>query len=59
MYAVRVLNGEKADVSEYIVVDWSLHFQRSATATVHPESYFKCGRYCYALPYGVYRYVCS
>ena len=28
-----VLNGESADVPEYIVVDWSLRYPRSATAT--------------------------
>ena len=46
-----VLNGESADVPEDIVVDWSLRFLRSATATGTLESHFQCGRHCYALPY--------
>ena len=54
-----MLNGDNADVSEDIVVDWSLRFPRSPTAKVslpvHPESHFQCRRYCYALPYV---YVC-
>ena len=43
-----VLNGESADVPDDIVVDWSLRYPRSATAT--PRKPFQCGRYCYALP---------
>ena len=39
-----VLNGERADVPEDIVVDSSLRFPRSATATGTPESLFQCGR---------------
>ena len=33
-----MVNGESADVPEDIVVDWSLRYSRSATAT--PESHF-------------------
>ena len=46
-----VLNGESADVPEYIVVDWSLRYLRCAMAIGTPESHFQCGRHCYALPY--------
>ena len=47
-----VLNGESADVPEDIVVDWSLRYPRSATATGTPQKpFFQCGRYCYPLPY--------
>ena len=35
-----VLNGESADVPEDIVVDWSLHYPRSATATGTPQKPF-------------------
>ena len=36
-------DGERADVPEFIVVDWSLCYQRSATATgrdLNPEEIF-------------------
>ena len=35
-----VLNGESADVPEDIVVDWSLRYPRSATATGTPKAIF-------------------
>ena len=46
-----MLNGESADVPEYIVVDWLLRYLRCAMAIGTPESHFQCGRHCYALPY--------